>query len=1099
MKHFKNHALTIVHFSADAWEHVCPVIRVVEPAQLVGWPVIHGNEWENGNLHIWPERISDSDIVIVQRDFPRHVDAYKEVIAEARAQDKIIVYEIDDLLTELPEVHPDFNQYKKVRASILAAIIEADAVTCSTPAIADYVRDFNPNVWVIPNYLNDKLWDLRTITRPTEQPAKKPLTIGYLGTHSHKPDLEMVIPTLVRILERFGDDIKLRLWGISPQSDLIGRKNVEWLSLGMVDYAQFAAYFSKQECDIFIAPLLDNQFNRSKSSLKFLEYSALGIAGIYSQIKPYESVVDQEVNGFLASTPEEWEAYITRLIDNPNLRYQIGSEAQATLKRHWLLSDQVPEWAGTFEKLYTSLKDVQKSKPALQISQKYYQWQREDEAEITDLKTEIGDRDQSIQELNKIISEKDLLIHIYNEQISAIHNSTGWKLLEALYKIRLILVPRGSWRERFMHLTLRSLSVLKNLGVRAMLSWWRANLGGRSAVEPASPPQTLTAQVVKEGETCPIPTISVVIEENVLKPVLDQQQVLDWISQQTLKSIEIVLWERDAGIARVLTSPGKKWQASDVKTLCQGVDGRYICMASVDLLRQSNTYLEENLAALESEALIFTVNTLGNSQWATRHLHLERLPGHQIEPLFRLVVRKEYLQEEFSIDLSARVEKMHGKPSVVGKLIPHTTSNAEPEDAFILDTKIGDVEAIQQERHILARAKIDGEWEQTGNILYAPDSVLPRSPEPFGGPTVFVIMPFLAVGGAEQLALHILSNLKDKMRFVVIALDELDPALGTLTDAFRKQTPYVYSIPDFLDLSLRTSFLWYLMEQFKPETLYIANGAALIYDLLPEIKRRYPKLRTVNQVYDYEAGWINRYDLSLVMALDAHIGANQKICEAYINRGARPEQVHLVEHGIDPGELNPDEYPSEVISEIKNKLGLPVDNRVVTFASRIHPQKRPIDFVEMARRFSSDPSISFLMMGDGPMANVVDEQIRKIGLSNFHRHTFYRPISDILAISDVVVLPSEYEGMPLIVAEAQIMGKPVVVTEVGNNREVLDITQGGVVVPQIGDIAALMGGVREMLESPPDPGQVREAFISHFGIDVIAEKYQAVLMGAPYD
>jgi glycosyltransferase involved in cell wall biosynthesis len=442
---------------------------------------------------------------------------------------------------------------------------------------------------------------------------------------------------------------------------------------------------------------------------------------------------------------------------------------------------------------------------------------------------------------------------------------------------------------------------------------------------------------------------------------------------------------------------------------------------------------------------------------------------------------------------------MQGKPSVVGKVIPHTTSITEPDDAFILDTKIGDVDAVQRGRHILARARTDGEWEPSANILYTSDSVLPVTPEPSGDPTVFLIMPFLAVGGAEQLALHILSNLKDKIRFVVIALDELDPALGTLTDAFRNETPYVYSIPDFLDLSLRTSFLWYLIEQYQPVTLYIANGAALIYDLLPEIKRRYPRLRTDNQVYDYEAGWINRYDLSLVMALDAHIGANQKICEAYINRGARPEQVHLVEHAIDPSGLNPDEYSPEKVSEVKYKLGLPAENRVVTFASRIHPQKRPIDFVEMARRFSGDPSISFLMMGDGPMAHTVDEQIRKAGLSNFHRHNFYRPISDILAISDVVVLPSEYEGMPLIVAEAHIMGKPVVVTEVGNNREVLEITQGGVVVPQIGDITELMGGVREMLESPPDPNQVREAFVSHFGIDIISEKYHAVLIGTPHD
>jgi len=41
--------------------------------------------------------------------------------------------------------------------------------------------------------------------------------------------------------------------------------------------------------------------------------------------------------------------------------------------------------------------------------------------------------------------------------------------------------------------------------------------------------------------------------------------------------------------------------------------------------------------------------------------------------------------------------------------------------------------------------------------------------------------------------------------------------------------------------------------------------------------------------------------------------------------------------------------------------------------------------------------------------------------------------------------------------------------------------------------------VQEMLESPPDPNQVREGFVSHFGIDIISEKYHAVLIGTPHD
>jgi glycosyltransferase involved in cell wall biosynthesis len=439
---------------------------------------------------------------------------------------------------------------------------------------------------------------------------------------------------------------------------------------------------------------------------------------------------------------------------------------------------------------------------------------------------------------------------------------------------------------------------------------------------------------------------------------------------------------------------------------------------------------------------------------------------------------------------------MDGLPSVAGKLLTHTVNSPEIGESFPLETQIGAVEATLQGKHILIRTRSDLPWD-TAHVYRSIDSVMPISPQPTDLPTVFLAMTFLAVGGAEQLALNLINGLKDKIRFVILGAEELDPTLGTLSDAFRQLTPLVYNMADCSDPASRLSFLCYLIDRYLPESLYIANGSAWIYDALRDIKKSYPQLWTVNQVYDHQAGWINRYDPGLLLYMDAHIGANEHICQAYIEKGARPEQVHLIEHGIDPNGLNPEAYSQEDIRQIKAKFGLPADRRVVTFASRIHPQKRPMDFVELARRFSSDPSTVFLMMGDGPQTDIVEEQAARIGLENFYRKPFYRPIGDILAISDLVVLPSEYEGMPLIIAEAQVMGKPVVVTDVGNNRQVLEFTGGGVVVPRIGDIEGLANGVRQMMAHPPDPMRVRQALLEHFGIDVIAEKYFNVLIRRP--
>ena len=85
--------------------------------------------------------------------------------------------------------------------------------------------------------------------------------------------------------------------------------------------------------------------------------------------------------------------------------------------------------------------------------------------------------------------------------------------------------------------------------------------------------------------------------------------------------------------------------------------------------------------------------------------------------------------------------------------------------------------------------------------------------------------------------------------------------------------------------------------------------------------------------------------------------------------------------------------------------------------------------------------------------------------------------------------------MPLVVLEAQAMGKPVVVTDVGANREILQMTQGGVVISKIGDIKALIKGVEAMLQNPPNPAYVRQIIASAFDVKGIAQQYKRVLLG----
>jgi len=1108
----KNRILSVVHYTADVWEHVCPMVRVVAPLRHAGLRHVRGNEWEAGHLCVFPERVADADIVVIQRDFPRYTDECEIVLAQARTLGKPVVYELDDLLTELPAQHPDLEFYSKARAAILQAVVEADAVIGSTPLLCDYLREFNSNTWLLSNYLDDQLWSLDA-PESLDASNECSVTIGYLGSPAHLPDLELIVPVLTRILSR-SERVRLVFWGMKPPAPLSEHPQVAWHIPALVSYAEFAAYFARQTCDIFIAPLQDNLFNRCKSPLKFLEYSAQGIPGVYSRIAPYASVIEHGKNGFLASTLEEWEEYLVRLIDTPNLRRQVGIAARQTVLERWLLSQHAGRWVETYRQICDSTLRSQ-SNVAAHVARQMHAWYRElagqkdsfsaqlkeKEQTTQSLRAQLQEKEQTLQSLRAQLADREQVVQSLGAELVAIKSSTGWSLLQVLWRLRLWCAPRGSFRERVLRLGMRGLRVWRREGLWSLVC--KATRKGvikilrRPTLLPGESIQThaILDFFAENGTQCPAPAISVVIVRDATVSPLDELVVANWIAAQTYQPVELVVWDCKSGVAWIADNPTSLWDARDIETLCVGLRGRYVCIASPDLLQRDKVYLEANLIALETESLVFTVNILGNADWVKWQIEAGRLPGTLTLPLLRQVVRKDCLRNNCTLDFSAWSAARGKLPVVVGKIIAHTADQTDAEDTLPFEIKLEGLGLRVVDQRIIATVENETLVGKIRHILHPVDSVLPVAPEPSPLPTVLVVMPFLAVGGAERVHLDVMWRLKDHFRFIIVTVEPFDSSLGTTADAFRRVTPYVYTIPDYLAMPLNFSMMTYLIERFQPRTLYIANGTTWIYDALCELRAHFPRLRMVNQVYDHQAGWINRYEPALVACLDAHIAVNRRICDAYIARGVDPKRVFQIYNGVDHIEFDPARYSEAQRQQIAAKLGLPEGRRVVTFIGRLHPQKRPMDFVELARRFSSDPSIIFLMVGDGPLSSVVDAEIQRIRLNNLVRHSFYRPSSDIFAVSDVVVIPSEYEGMPMVLLEAQAMGKPVVATDVGNNREVLELTYGGVIVPRIGDVAGLSEGLSRILCTPVNSEQVRAATLRHFSLTAMAEAYRQVLVG----
>jgi GT2 family glycosyltransferase/glycosyltransferase involved in cell wall biosynthesis/uncharacterized coiled-coil protein SlyX len=404
---------TIVCYTGQSWVSAVTEIRLKVPLGKAGFQVVQGN-----NFHeILIEDLVGVDFVVVQRDFPRHVDKFFAVLRQTREYKIPLIYEIDDLLFELPENHPDrmSSYYTQGLVPMLTAVENADLVTTSTNKIANFLKPNNKNIKVLQNYLVDDYWEMKT---PKESVRKgEEVIVGYVGGHTHLPDLEMIVPALREVLTN-NPKVHLKFFGVKPPEELLSFSLVEHFP-PIDNYREFVRFMLIQEIDILVAPLVPNVFNQSKSFLKVLEYYALGIPAIFSQGPPYDSLVIHGQNGFLAYTIDDWIFYLETLIESPELRLQIAQDAQDIVKRDWLLSKHSHEWAETYgniSKIPRKIDEIDKKQERVwervldnQISQNYQH--------VNKLQANIDEKDHVIQSLQFKVRDIEEILKNLNKKI----------------------------------------------------------------------------------------------------------------------------------------------------------------------------------------------------------------------------------------------------------------------------------------------------------------------------------------------------------------------------------------------------------------------------------------------------------------------------------------------------------------------------------------------------------------------------------------------------------------------------------------------------------------------------------------------------------
>jgi glycosyltransferase involved in cell wall biosynthesis len=165
-----------------------------------------------------------------------------------------------------------------------------------------------------------------------------------------------------------------------------------------------------------------------------------------------------------------------------------------------------------------------------------------------------------------------------------------------------------------------------------------------------------------------------------------------------------------------------------------------------------------------------------------------------------------------------------------------------------------------------------------------------------------------------------------------------------------------------------------------------------------------------------------------------------------------------------PNGIDLKEYRAQAdLQSLRADLRLTPEQRVAISVARLEPQKNPLGLVDaFARGLHDQPDWVLLLVGDGSLRQQVSERIAEINLHDRVRLLGVQPkIPALLALSDMFVMASHWEGRPMAVMEAMAARLPVVATAVGGIAELVHHEENGLLT-QPGDIEALANAIRRV-------------------------------------
>jgi hypothetical protein len=298
----------------------CAYYRVTLP--LLNLP---NNRWTGGASSTYEETLEFADTVVGQRIcLPGPTKKWQRLCKDPNT---LTVFELDDDFWAIDATNGahDFYSDPQARANLERNIAAADRVTVTTEPLAERVRQWNPNVVVVPNYI-----DGAVLTNATPEQAVDTVTVGWPGSNTHTMDWAVAG---THIIDAVLGEPRARMAFLGakyPQG--VPRDRVNWIPW-QTSVPRYLEHLG-MAMDIGVAPLKEHPFNVSKSAIRVLELAGCGIPVVASNVRPYAEFVQHGVTGFLVKDPEDWGRYLRDLINDRSMRIEMGEAARKLAAQH---------------------------------------------------------------------------------------------------------------------------------------------------------------------------------------------------------------------------------------------------------------------------------------------------------------------------------------------------------------------------------------------------------------------------------------------------------------------------------------------------------------------------------------------------------------------------------------------------------------------------------------------------------------------------------------------------------------------------------------------------------------------------------------------